>query len=192
MKPLSKRDQALALVVPAMAVLFFFGWYDYKPLAAKRAGLEKRIAGYGESDSESLAAKIRSDRKQLESVKSAQKETLDRIAAEKAKMEQENRWAGDLPTAERFQRVTKQLAIAQLKLLSAKLSDKAWTDSMGGIPAMVPGLTAWMLRVRGTFPQMRAVLSENTGSGWVIPVTLDMAPAAEPGKPAEWDLAVLL
>jgi hypothetical protein len=193
MKPLSKRDQALALAVPTLAVLFFYGWYGYKPLVSKRAALEKKMAGYGAADEEGLAVKIRAARKQLEATKAAQKESLDRIAAEKAKMEQENRWAGDLPTAERFQRVTKQLGAAHLQLLSAKLSDKtAQGEETGGLPTVVPGLTAWTLRVRGTFSQMRDFLSSNTTAGWVIPVTLDMSPAIEPGKPAEWDLSVLL
>ena len=187
----TKRDRWIILLLPVTTLLFFYGWFFFRPLNAKVKGLEARVRGYGGS-ADDFAFRIAKASREVKAAKEERTRVAGKIGGEKKAFP-----AGDLPDPaalapeQRFERVSRHLEKSGITLLSAKRQSEGGREEMGDLfnPA---DFTRWVFRLQGTYPQILDFLKKNGEKGWGIPVQAEMSPPSEPGCPTEWTLTLYL
>ena len=187
---LSTRDRWILLFLPALTILIIYFFHVGNPLRKKVESLQKKVAAYG-TDADGMRIRIKQTERSVEEAEARREAFKERREKEEAELGDPGRWDRSQPSEVRFQQVARQIEAANLQLLSAQRTEKD-LPAMGVFTRTLEGFTQWTLHLRGAFPNVHTFLSATAERGWGVPLTVRLLPAGEPGKAAEWEMAILL
>ena len=186
---MSKKDQIISLILPALVVLFVYFWFVRRPFErdyTEQRQIHARFEGMEEAE---LRQRNQSLARQVEQEKEKQRDALRQIEREREALRRAN-----VSTSADEARLRRMIALADaqgLRLLSAKRFERL-TDVKGSFLPDLTGVSSWAFQLQGGYPQILKFLQMNREKGISIPYSIEMAPAVEPGKETDWLVQFLL
>lgn len=186
---MTKRDQIISFILPAMIVLFGYFWFIRRPFQKEFVQQKETYERFNGMDEEGFRMQNRTLSRNLEEARKTKEKVLAQIDLDRKKLE--GAPVSDLSDEARLRQMISLVDMFSLRLLSAKREEQAVRFSASFIPDL-SGRSCWTFHLQGGYPQVQKLLQKNREKGLSIPFSLNMNPSIEPGKATDWILQFFL
>lgn len=186
---MTKRDQIISLILPALIALFGYFWFIRRPFQKDFVQQRETYRRFNGMDEQGFRMQNRTLSRNLEEAKKTKEQVLKQIDVDRKKLE--GIPSSDIPEENRLRQMISLVDTLSLRLLSAKREEQAPQFSASFLPNL-SGRSCWTFHLQGSYPQVRKLLRQNKEKALSVPFSLDMNPSVEPGKATDWALQFFL